>query len=146
MNPSAFQDANDFDFLFQPNIISDNDQEVFEFSSRFDYDLAGGSTLTGWALYSDNDNDLISDGTSAAFGFYNNDPACVQTVTDLNAAGIALLAPQFIGTSPVGFIFDPVNGSFLGAYTPTTCDGIQEQIRNQEGYPRDLIKNRRNRR
>ncbi len=36
MNPSAFQDANDFDFLFQPNIISDNDQEVFEFSSRFD--------------------------------------------------------------------------------------------------------------
>jgi len=28
-------------------------------------------------------------------------------------------------------IFDP-NGSFLGAYTPTTCDGIQEQLRNQK--------------
>ncbi len=137
-NPSAFQDANDFDFLFQPNIISDNDQEVFEFSSRFDYDLAGGAALTGWALYSNNENDLISDGTSAAFGFYNSDPACVQTVTDLNASGIELLAPQFIGTSPVGFIFDPVNGSFLGAYTPTTCDGIQEQIRNQEDFSVEL--------
>jgi len=137
-NPAAFQDSNDFDFLFQPNIISDNDQEVVEFSTRFDYTLAAGTTLTGWALYSDNDNDLISDGTSAAFGFYNNDAACIQTVTDLNAAGIQLQPPQFIGTSPVGVIFDPVNGSFLGAYTPTTCDGIQEQVRNQQDFSVEL--------
>ena len=27
-NPAAFQDSNDFEFLFQPNIVSDNDQEV----------------------------------------------------------------------------------------------------------------------
>jgi len=130
-NPPAYQDVNDFDFLFQSNVTSDNDQDVVEFSSRFDYEMAGGSTLTGWALYSNNENDLMSDGTSAAFGFYNNDPVCQQTVTDLNAAGVQLLAPQFIGTTPVGVIFDP-NGSFLGAYTPTTCDGLQEQVRNQE--------------
>ncbi len=135
--PAAYQDVNDFDFLFQANVISDNDQDVFEFSSKFDYDMAGGSTLTGWVLYSDNENDLMSDGTSAAFGFYNNDLACQQSVTDLNAAGVALLAPQFIGTSPVGVIFDP-NGSFLGAYTPTTCDGIQEQVRNQEDVSFEL--------
>ena len=135
--PSAYQDSNDYEFLFQPNIISDNDQEVIEFSSRFDYDMSGGATLTGWALYSDNDNNLISDGTSAAFGFYNNDPVCQQTVTDLNAAGVSLLPPQFIGTSPVGVIFDP-NGSFLGAYTPTTCDGIQEQVRSQEDISFEL--------
>ena len=49
-----------------------------------------------------------------------------------------LLPPQFIGTSPVGVIFDPVNGSFLGAYTPTTCDGIQEQLRNQKDYSFEL--------
>ena len=136
-NPPAYQDVNDFDFLFQANVISDNDQDVVEFSSRFDYDMSGGSTLTGWMLYSNNENDLMSDGTSAAFGFYNNDPVCQQTVTDLNAAGLALLAPQFLGTTPVGVIFDP-NGSFLGAYTPTTCDGIQEQIRNQEDISLEL--------
>ncbi|MBT8099298.1 MAG: TonB-dependent receptor, partial [Gammaproteobacteria bacterium] len=130
--PSAYQNSNDFDFLFQRNIVSDNDQQVLEVSTRFDYTLDSGSTLTGWALYSNNENDLISDGTSAAFGFYNNDPACQQSVLDTNAAGVQLLPPQFIGTSPVGVIFDPVNGSFLGAYTPTTCDGIQEQLRTQE--------------
>ena len=134
--PSAFQDSNDFEFLFQPNIVSDNDQEVFEFSTRFDYEM-DRATLTGWMLYSDNENNLMSDGTSAAFGFFNNDPVCQQTVTDLNASGIQLQPPQFIGTSPVGVIFDP-NGSFLGAYTPTTCDGIQEQVRNQEDISVEL--------
>lgn len=134
--PAAFQDVNDFDFLFQPNIVSDNDQKSFELSSKFDYDMDWG-TLTGWALYSNIDNNLISDGTSAAFGFYNNDSACQQSVTDLHNAGVALLPPQFIGTSPVGVIFDP-NGSFLGAYTPTTCDGIQEQLRNQSDISAEL--------
>ncbi len=134
--PGAFQDSNDVNFVFQPNIISDNDQEALEFSSRFDYTL-DGATLTGWVLYSDIDNNLISDGTSAAFGFFNNDAACQQSVLDLNAAGVVLPSPQFIGTSPVGVIFDP-NGSFLGAYTPTTCDGIQEQVRNQEDISVEL--------
>lgn len=136
-NPPAYQDVNDYDFLFQSNVTSDNDQDVVEFSSKFDYDMAGGTTLTGWALYSNNENDLMSDGTSAAFGFYNSDPACQQTVTDLNAAGVQLLAPQFLGTTPVGVIFDP-DGSFLGAYTPTTCDGLQEQVRNQEDVSLEL--------
>lgn len=135
--PAAFQDVNDFDFLFQPNIVSDNDQETFEFSTKADYEM-DGMTLTAWGLYSDIKNNLISDGTSAAFGFYNGDEACQQSVTALNAAGVQLLAPQFIGTSPVGVIFDPVNGSFLGAYTPTTCDGIQEQLRNQKDFSVEL--------
>jgi iron complex outermembrane receptor protein len=144
-NPSAYQDVNDFDFLFQSNVTSDNDQDVVEFSSKLDYDMAGGTTLTAWALYSNNENNLMSDGTSAAFGFYNNvlpsspgiSPSCPQTVTDLTGQ-INLLAPQFLGTSPVGFIFDPINGSFLGAYTPTTCDGLQEQVRNQEDISFEL--------
>jgi iron complex outermembrane receptor protein len=131
-NPPAFQDVNDFDFVFHPNIISDNDQESFEFSTKLDHDM-GGKTLTTWALYSDIENDLMSDGTSAAFGFYNGDAVCQQTTADLNAAGQALLPPQFIGEIPVGVIFAP-NGSFLGAYTPTTCDGIQEQVRSQKDF------------
>jgi iron complex outermembrane receptor protein len=135
-NPPANQDVNDFDFLFQPNIVSDNDQKTFEFSTKADYQM-DGMTLTAWGLYSDIKNDLMSDGTSAAFGFYNVDLVCQQTVTDLNAAGQQLLAPQFVGTTPVGVIFDP-NGSFLGAYTPTTCDGIQEQLRNQKDLSVEL--------
>ena len=134
--PAAFQDSNDVDFVFNPNIVSDNDQEAIEFSVKFDYEFSD-KTLTGWALYSDIENNLISDGTSAAFGFFNNDPVCQQTVTDLNAAGFQLPSPQFIGQTPVGVIFDP-NGSFLGAYTPTTCDGIQEQLRDQRDVSFEL--------
>ncbi len=134
--PAAFQDSNDVNFVFNPNIVSDNDQEALEFSTKFDYSMEK-ATLTGWLLYSDIDNDLMSDGTSAAFGFFNGDPACQQSVTDLNAAGFQLPSPQFIGMSPVGVIFDP-NGSFLGAYTPTTCDGIQEQLRNQKDLSVEL--------
>ncbi len=129
-NPPASQDVNDFDFIFHPNVVSDNDQESLEFSTKVDY-TKEGVNLTAWLLYSDIENNLISDGTSAAFGFFNGDQACQDSVTALNAAGQQLLAPQFIGTTPVGVIFDP-NGSFLGAYTPTTCDGIQEQLRNQK--------------
>ena len=35
-----------------------------------------------------------------------------------------------LGTSPGSILFDP-NGSFFGPYTPTTCDGLQEQVRFQ---------------
>ncbi len=135
-NPAAFQDVNDFDFQFHPNIVSDNDQDTLEFSTKFDYEM-DDKLLTGWFLFSDIDNNLISDGTSAAFGFYNGDSACQQSTTALNAAGQPLLAPQFIGEIPVGVIFAP-NGSFLGAYTPTTCDGIQEQVRNQKDFSLEL--------
>ena len=130
--PAAYQDVNDFDFKFDANIVSDNDQDSFEFSTKFDYELED-KTLTAWVLHSDIDNNLISDGTSAAFGFYAPDPICQQTTMELGwaGAGYPLLAPQFIGMTPNGVIFDP-NGSFLGAYTPTTCDGIQEQVRNQK--------------
>ncbi len=137
-NPPAFQDVNDFDFLFHANMVSDNDQDSFEFSSKFDYDM-DDRMLMGWLLYSDIENSLMSDGTSAAFGFYNGDPVCQQTVLDLGWAGSSfpLLAPQFIGMTPTGVIFDP-NGSFLGAYTPTTCDGIQEQVRSQKDFSMEL--------
>lgn len=135
-NPPAYQDVNDFDFRFDANVISDNDQDSFEFSTKVDHQI-DDMKFTGWFLYSDIDNDLMSDGTSAAFGFYNVDSVCQQTVATLNAAGQTLLPPQFIGQTPTGVIFDP-NGSFLGAYTPTTCDGIQEQLREQKDLSVEL--------
>ncbi len=134
--PSADLDVNDQEFLFQGNIVPDNDQEAFEISGKFDYDL-GATTLTGWALYSDISNNLIADGTSAAFGFFDNDPACQQSVADFNAAGFPLPPPTFFGEIPNGVIFAP-NGSFLGAFTPSTCDGIQEQVRDQTDFSAEL--------
>lgn len=134
--PEGNEDVNDHDFVFQPNVDSDNDQDAFELSGKFDYEMAN-STLSGWALYTDIENNLIADGTSGAFGFYNNDPACQQSVTDLNTAGVTLPSPQFFGASPVGIIFTPT-GSFLGPYTPSTCDGIQEQLRNQKDFSAEL--------
>lgn len=134
--PAASLDVNEHPFIFQNNITSDNDQEAFELSGKFDYEL-DDMTLTGWALYSDITNNLVADGTSAAFGFFNNDPVCQQTVADFNAQGFPLPSPTFFGEIPVGVIFAP-NGSFLGAYTPSTCDGVQEQLRNQSDFSGEL--------
>jgi len=130
--PAANLDVNEHPFIFQPNITSDNDQTALEVSAKVDYEF-DGATLTAWTLFSDIQNDLIADGTSAAFGFYNNDPLCQQTVAQFNAQGFPLPSPTFFGEIPVGVIFAP-NGSFLGAYTPSTCDGIQEQLRNQSDW------------
>ena len=129
--PEAFEDVNEHEFVFQPNIASDNDQDAIEISTKADYDF-GWASLTGWMLYSDIDNEFIADGTSAAFGFFNDDPACQQSTADLNAAGVTLPPPQILGSSPVNILFTPdFSGSFFGPYTPTTCDGLQEQVRFQ---------------
>ena len=130
-------DSNDNVFVFNPNIVSDNDQDALEISTKVEYELEN-TVFTGWALYSDIENDLIADGSSAAFGFFNTDQACIDSTAELNAAGFQLPSPQFIGPSPVGVIFDPVNGSFFGAFTPTTCDGIQEQVRDQRDLSVEL--------
>ena len=132
--PAANLDVNDHPFIFQPNITSDNDQTALELSAKFDYEMEG-MTLTGWTLFSDIENNLVADGTSAAFGFFNNDAACQESVTALQ--GFPLPSPTFFGEIPVGVIFAP-NGSFLGAYTPSTCDGIQEQLRNQSDISGEL--------
>ncbi len=134
-SPPAYQDVNDYDFQFDANIISDNDQDATEFSTKLDYAM-DGMNFTGWFLYSDIENNLMSDGTSAGFGFYQFETVCKDTTLAL--AGYPVLPPQFINISPGSVIFDPANGSFLGAYTPTTCDGIQEQIRNQKDYSLEL--------
>jgi len=133
---AANQDVNEHPFLFQPNVTSDNDQKALELSAKFDYAM-DDMNLTGWALYSDIENNLIADGTSAAFGFFNGDPACQQSVARLNAEGFPLPSPEFFGQIPVGVIFAPT-GSFLGAYTPSTCDGLQEQLRDQSDFSAEL--------
>ena len=131
-NPDLVADVNDTEFVFQGNIRPDNDQQTFEASVKFDYDF-DWATLTAWGLYSDVEQEFSGDGTSAAFGFFNADQLCIDTTAALNAAGVTLPSPQLLGQTPNSLFFDP-NGSILGGFTPTTCDGTQFQVRDQEDF------------
>ena len=121
--PEFYEDVNDHNFIFQPNIVPGNDQTTLELSALIDRDLNFGN-LTAWLLYSDIDNSFFADGTSGAFGFFNAEENCRATTADLFNAGFVLPAPQILGPVPEFSIFGP--------YTPTTCDGTQYQVRNQE--------------
>lgn len=139
VDPAFFEDVNQHPFDFYSNIRPTNDQTTFETSAKIEHRFEG-VTLTAWALYSDVEQSLTADGTSADFArftFPGATPASVAAANSCAATtaaltGYPLNAPTFIGNSPVPFIFDPVNGSTFGAYSPTTCDGTQLQIRNQE--------------
>ena len=122
-NPDFFQDVNAHKFVFNPNIVPYNKQDTTEASLKLDYDL-GGATLTGWAAYSKIDQDFSADGTSAGFGFFNQDATCRATTAAETASGFKLPSPTFLGGTP--------EGSVVGAYSPTACDGTQYQLRNQE--------------
>lgn len=121
LGPTLFEDVNNHEFGFNFNNDSLRQQETTEFSTNIDYrfDFAD---LTFWALYSNIENALGHDGASG--GFFNDDPTCRQSVSDLNAAGVFLPEPQSIGATP--------EMSFLGPFNPTTCEGTQFQIRDQE--------------
>ena len=96
--------------------------------------------MTAWLLYSDVDQALVADGTSADFARFTFPGATPASVAAANACaastaaltGYPLNAPTFIGRSPIPFIFNPATGSTFGAYSPTTCDGTQFQVRQQE--------------
>ena len=120
------EDVNDHDFVFQPNIDPQNDQDALEFSVKVDHELAFAD-LTAWGLYSDINNSFSADGTSGAFGFFfDESTGCPDSINALLAQGVSLPAPQLL--VPVEF------GPILGPYTPTTCDGTQYQVRNQEDF------------
>ncbi len=133
-----YEDVNDHPFHYYSNIRPTNDQKTFEASLKVDRDL-GPVTLSAWTLYSDIKNDLVADGTSADFARYIFAalPSGQKTVNSCFSSTAALTGfpinpPGFIGQIPVPFIFAPANGSVFGAYSPTTCDGVQYQRRNQK--------------
>lgn len=130
--PALFEDPNAHNFVFQPNVNPDNNQDSLEISTKLDHEMEIG-TLTVWGLYSDVDQNFLADGTSGAFGFFNPEPNCRATTASLNAAGITLPPPQILGQVPEPAFLVP-GGSFFGPYTPTTCDGYQYQVRNQEDF------------
>lgn len=149
VNPAFYEDVNKHPFGFYSNIRPTNDQRTVEVSGKVDHDF-GGAKLTVWALFSDIKQDLVADGTSADFARYIT-PAlggaanptnlavsnqCFATTASLT--GFPLNQPDFIGQVPIPFIFAPANGSTFGAYSPTTCDGTQYQVRNQTDYSTEV--------
>jgi iron complex outermembrane receptor protein len=122
-NPDFNEDVNRFSYDFIGNIVPDNRQETTEFSVKLTQALAGGE-LTAWYLHSDVEQDWIADSTAASFYRFELQPSCTQTRTDLANAGYVLPSPQFLSATPFTSIFGP--------FGPTTCDGTQFQLRDQQ--------------
>jgi len=145
VDPAFFEDVNEHPFDFYGNVRPINEQQTFEASVLVSHDFES-VTLTAWALYSDVDQLLIADGTSADFARFTFPGATADSVAASNSCfgstaaltGFPLNAPTFIGETPVPFIFDPATGSTFGGFSPTTCDGTQLQIRNQTDFSAEV--------
>lgn len=147
VDPAFFENVNTHPFNFFSNIRPTNDQQTFEVSAKVEHKF-DAVTLTTWALYSDVDQSLTADGTSADFARFIDftgtatgdlaraSAACFASTAQLT--GFPLNAPTFIGNTPIPFIFDPANGSTFGAYSPTTCDGTQLQVRQQSDFSAEI--------
>ena len=136
--PIFTQNVNDIDFeengdAYYGNITPTNNQETMEFSAKVDHEM-DNHILTAWMLYSDVEQDLMADGTSADFARYS-----LAAVSGTAAA--AASAAQCAATTAANAAF-AINspGSLAiaalpyGPYSPTTCDGSQYQVRNQRDF------------
>ena len=149
VNPAFNEDVNEHPFRYYSNIRPTNDQRSFDASVKIEHDF-GSTILTAWALYSDVQQSLTADGTSADFARYISPalgaPANATNIAVQNACfastaaltGFSVNQPGFIGAIPVPFIFAPANGSTFGPYSPTTCDGTQYQVRNQKDFSGEI--------
>jgi iron complex outermembrane recepter protein len=113
------EDVDDHPFRYYSNIRPTNDQKSFDASVKLEHDF-GSTKLTAWALYSDVDQSLTADGTSADFARYISPafgaPANATNIAVQNACfastaantGFPVNPPGVIGAIPVPFIFDPI--------------------------------------
>ena len=145
VNPAFYENVNNHVFNYYSNIRPTNDQTTEEVSIKLDHRF-DGAKLTAWFLYSNVDQSLGADGTSADFARYIA-PALGGAANPTNTAvsnacfastaaltGFPVNQPGFIGQVPVPFIFAPATGSTFGPYSPTTCDGTQYQVRKQSDF------------
>lgn len=145
VNPAFYEDVNTHDFRYYSNIRPTNDQDSFDVSAKIEHRFGDDLVLTAWALYSDVQQSLVADGTSADFARYiaAASPAGTAAVNSCftstaGLTGFPVNQPGFIGQIPVPFIFAPANGSTFGPYSPTTCDGTQYQERNQRDISAEI--------
>ncbi len=145
VNKAFYENVNDHPFGYYSNIRPTNDMKTVEFSGKVTHEF-DGMKLTAWGLYSNVNQSLTADGTSADFARYTFPGAtaasvaasnkCVATTAQLT--GYPTNPPTGIGKVPTPFIFDPVNGSTFGAYSPSTCDGTQLQKRDQKDFSAEV--------
>jgi iron complex outermembrane receptor protein len=136
--PLFTQNVNDIDFeengdAYYGNIIPTNNQETMEFSAKVDHEM-DDHILTAWMLYSDVEQDLMADGTSADFARYS-------LAATANTAAATTSAAQCAATTAANAAFALNSPGSLaiaalpyGPYSPTTCDGSQYQVRNQRDF------------
>ena len=130
-------DVNDVPFRYAFNVPGENEQDTEDFAIKADFGW-GDVDVTALVSYSNLEEYLLSDGTSATFYGYELTPACQADRATLNnapaiidgAARDDLFGGFFdpFGVFPPGTEFEGV----YGPYTPTACDGYQYQERNQE--------------
>ncbi len=144
VNPAFYEDVNDHQFRFYNNIRATNDQKSADISVKLDHEF-DSMKLSTWVLFSNVKQNLVADGTSADFARYISAalPGGAATVgkcfsSTAALTGFAVNQPGFIGAVPVPFIFAPATGSTFGPYSPTTCDGIQYQVRNQTDFSAEV--------
>ncbi len=123
--PAVNENVNAHQFDYVNNIQPENHQDTEEISIKADHDLGWGR-LSAYGLYTRVDNDLLSDGTLAPFGFFNNADNVLHTNT-CKSSQAAALAGGLVYPAPQ----NPALG-FLGPYTASTCDGYQYQVRNED--------------
>jgi len=137
--PEFAEDVNDHNFKYINNVPGKNKQTDNFYSLKADYETGLG-ILTMTAAYDDMDEDLISDGTSGAFGVYSVVPSeartvCTETYNTIDYTPL-LQSPNYAiqdGQPPGTYIGEPAPlNSFLPPYGPDTCDGYQYQERNQK--------------
>jgi len=131
-----FADVNDHNFQYQFNVPPLNEQETYDVSLKVDHAFDSGYELTAVLAYNDLEEELLSDGTSAAFGGYSAVPACAASITAETIGLINGNPPSFFFGAP-GEAPTAAN-SLLSAYTATACDGYQYQARNQQDQSLEL--------
>jgi len=111
-NPAFFEDVNDHPFRYYGNIRPTNEQDSFDVSAKIEHDF-GDVSLTAWALYSDVDQLLTADGTSADFARFISaaDPAVNNVVNSCFASTAALVR----GESARLYRSDPGTVHFLSS-------------------------------
>ncbi len=114
-------------FLFTNNTESKGWQETYGASLRLQHEF-DFATLIGTAAYSNVHNDYFAGGTSGAFGFFDNEPHCI--------ASRAATSGQVTNQEP----FNTYSAAFGYAqpYSPSTCDGIQNNKRRQQDLVAEL--------
>ena len=96
VNPAFYEDVDDHKFRYYSNIRPTNDQDSFDASIKLEHGF-DAMKLIAWALYSNVDQSLVADGTSANFARYTGAGAIKQLYNPPSSTNLTslLLADKF---------------------------------------------------